>query len=217
MAKCINSEKSKTGCKNLRISPDGMQFAYSNKDDDIITFFDMRNFSQLKSIQFKDKINDFEYEKTNNYFLVASSKGTLMLYETAKMDSNPMAAIDVSNNSLSAVKIDNYNNIFATGGEDALILLWNLEEMMCYKQIKKSDVPIRKLAFNHDSKLISAIYEGPNLDIFDLNTEECVYSVYTENQLYSQVWNPKSNTFAFSGVDKLRNSQEEGGIYIISI
>ena len=56
LGKSIYSEKSKSGCKNLSITPDGSLFAFSNKDDDLITFFDMRKFSQLKTLQFKDKM-----------------------------------------------------------------------------------------------------------------------------------------------------------------
>lgn len=216
--KSLHSEKAKTGCKNLKISPNGTEFAFSSKDDDIISFFDIRKFSLLKSTEFKDKICDFEFEKTNEYFLVASSKGNLMVYEYAKMDYNPTNVIEVSANSaLNAIKIDESNNTFATGGEDALILLWDLEELMCYRKIKKSDMPVRKLAFSHDAKLISATYEAPNLDIFDVATGENVFSVYTENQLYSHCWNPKGHIMAFSGIDKSRNSQDEGGINIISV
>jgi len=218
VGKSINSEKAKTGCKNLKISPNGTEFAFSSKDDDIITFFDIRKFSLLKSTEFKDKISEFEYEKSNEYFIVASSKGNLMVYEHARMDYNPIQVIEVSCNcALNTIKIDELNNTFATGGEDASILLWDLDELMCYKQIKKSDVPVRKLAFSHDAKLISATYEAPNLDIFDTATGECVFSVYTENQLYSHCWNPKSHIMAFSGIDKSRNSQDEGGINLISV
>jgi len=218
MNKSINSEKSKSGCKNIKISPNGNEFAFCSKDDDIITFFDIRKFAQIKSTEFKDKINDFEYEKSNTYFFVTSSKGNLMVYETNRMDHNPINVIEVSNNCpLNAIKIDELNHTFATGGENALILLWDLEELMCYKQIKKSDMPIRKIAFSHDAKLISATYEAPNLDVFDTITGENVFSVYTENQLYSHCWNPKAYIMAFSGMDKSKTSQDEGGINLINI
>ncbi len=216
--KSINSEKSKTGCKNLKISPNGSEFAFSSKDDDIINFFDMRKFQLIKSTEFKDKINDFEYEKTNQYFFVVSSKGNLMIYENTKTDYNPSTVIEVSqNNSLNSIKIEEYNSIFATGGEDGIILIWDMEELTSYKLIKKSDMPIRKLAFSHDSKLISATYEGPNIDIFDRENCENVFTVYTENQIYSHCWNPNGYILAFSGLDKSKTTNEEGGINIISV
>lgn len=216
--KCINSEKSKTGCKNLKISPNGNEFAFSSKDDDIINFFDMRKFQLIKSTEFKDKINDFDYEKNNQYFFVVSSKGNLMIYENSKTDYNPSSVIEVSqNNSLNTIKIDENNSFFVTGGEDSVILIWDMEEICSYKQIKKSDTPIRKIEFSYDSNLISATYEGPNIDVFDRENGENVFSVYTENQIYSHCWNPSGYIFAFSGLDKNRNTNEEGGINLISV
>ena len=217
ISKCINSEKFKTGCKNLKINPEGTEFVFSSKDDDIITFFDIRKFSQIKSIGFKDKINEFEYDKTNSYFLIATSKGNLMVYDINKIENDPLCVIEVSNSSLNTVKIDNLNKTFCTGGDDALITLWNLEELMSYEIIKKSDSEVKKLGFSHDSKFISAIYEGQNLDIFDISTKTCVHSIYSDNQFYSLCWNPKNYILAFSGIDKIKSGQEEGGINILSV
>lgn len=217
LGKSIYSEKSKSGCKNLSITQDGSLFAFSNKDDDFITFFDMRKFSQLKTLQFKDKINEFEFDKTNGYCLVTTSKGSLLVYDTDNLDIEPIINIDVNKSSLNTIAIDSSNNTFATGGDNSLILLWDIQEMMCYRQIKKTDIPIRKISFSHDGKLIASIYDGANLDIFDVNTTENVYSVYCDNQYYSLAWNPKSYVLAFCGVDKNKSNSDEGSINILSI
>jgi THO complex subunit 3 len=139
-----------------------------------------------------------------------------MVYDINQIENDPISVIEVSNSSLNSVKIDNLNKTFCTGGDDGLITLWNLEDLMSYKIIKKSDLEVKKIGFSHDSKLISAIYEGQNLDIFDISTKTCVYSIYSENQFYSICWNPVNYTLAFSGIDKLKTGQEEGGINILT-
>lgn len=140
-----------------------------------------------------------------------------MVYDINKIENDPLSVIEVSNSSLNTVKIDRMNKTFCTGGDDAIITLWNLEDLMSYKIIKKNDTEVKKVGFSHDSKLISAIYEGQNLDIFDIETKTCVYSIYSENQFYSLCWNPKSYNLAFSGIDKLKSGQEEGGINILTV
>ena len=72
-----------------------------------------------------------------------------------------------------------------------------------------------KISYSFDSKLIAAIYEGNNLDIFDTQTSECVYSIFTENQQYSLVWNPNKYILAYCGDDKNRNNVDEGNIHLL--
>ena len=59
VSKSIKSEKTKGGCKNLAWNHDSTTVGFSNKDDEIITFFDMNKFSMTNQIELKNKINEF--------------------------------------------------------------------------------------------------------------------------------------------------------------
>jgi len=215
-SKHIKSEKTK-GCKNLTWNSDSTMFAFSNKDDDTISFYDLRKFQLIKQIEFKNKINEFEFDKTNSMILVTSNTGSILAMDAKTLNDDPIATIDAHFPPVNTISINQDNTKFLTGAADALICLWDLNEMLSYKIIKKNDAPIRKALFSHDSKLIACIYEGNNLDIFDAESTECIHTLYTENPQYSIAWHPSSYVLAYCGDDKNRNNVDEGNIHILSI
>lgn len=215
--KSIKSEKAKGGCKNLVCNANSSIFAFSNKDDDAISFYDIRKFQIIKQVSFKNKISEFEFDKSNSVILVTSSVGSISVLNAHTFDSEPLAVLDAHFPPVNTLNINKTNTLFATGAADALICLWSLPELLSYKVIKKGEIPIRKVMFSHDSALIAAIYEGNNLDIFDTNTTDCVYSILTENPQYSIAWNPNSYILAYSGDDKNRNNVDEGNIHLLSV
>lgn len=197
--KNIKSEKTKGGCKNVTWNYDNSNtiIAFSNKDDDTIHFYDYRKFGLIKQIEFKNKINEFEFDRTNSAVIITSVSGSLFVVNAITLDENPLAVIDAHYPPINTINIDRTNNYFATGASDALICLWNTKELMSYKVIKKGELPVRKVMYSHDSRLIGAIYEGNNLDIFDTDTSECVHSILTESQQYSLAWNPNQYILAY--------------------
>jgi THO complex subunit 3 len=217
MNKNIKMEKTKSGCKNLTFNADSSIFAFSNKDDDVVNFFDTKKFQPIKQIEFKNKINEFEFDKSNSVVLITSVSGSLYVLNEKTLDETLLKVIEAHYPPVNTIAVDPSNKIFATGAADALICLWDLYEMMSYKVIKKGEIPIRKIGFSHDAKLISSIYEGNNLDVFDVDTGECLLTINTESQQYSLVWNPKSYVLAYCGDDKNKNNSDEGNIHILSI
>ncbi len=215
--KNTKTEKTKGGCKNLCWNSDSTLFAFSNKDDDIISFYDTRKFQLVKQIEFKNKINEFEFDKTNSIILVGSVTGSLYVLNGTTLDDSPISIIEAHYPPVTTIHVSKTNNIFATGAADALICLWDMKEMISYKVIKKGEIPIRKVQFSYDSKLIASIYEGNNLDIFEVNSGDCVYSMFSDVQQYSIAWNPNNYTLAYCGDDKNRNNIDEGNIHILSI
>lgn len=171
----------------------------------------------VKQIQFKNKIAEFEFDKSNSVILVTSSSGSIIVLNASTLDEVPLTILDGHYPPINSININKQNTIFATGAADALICLWDLHELMSYKVIKKGEIPIRKVLFSYDSELLATIYEGNNLDIFDVGTGECVYSILTENPQYSIAWSPIGNNLAYCGDDKNRNNVDEGNIHLVSL
>jgi WD40 repeat protein len=215
--KCLKSEKFKGGCKNLQFNHDSSIFAFSNKEDDVITFFDLRKFSLIKSLEFKTKISEFEFDKSDQVLIVATSSGCLRVYDSKKLEDEPLVEIEGHYPSVTSLNISKDNLKFVTGASDALICLWDMEEFISYRVLKKGENPIRKVLFSHDSKLVASIYEGNNLDIFETITGDVVHSLGNDNQHYSISWNPNNYVLAYCGDEKNKNSSDEGNIRLISI
>jgi WD40 repeat protein len=215
--KNIKSEKTKGGCKNITWNADSSLFAFSNKDDDIINFYDVRKFQIIKQIEFKNKITEFEFDKSNSLLFVGSTNGCLYIHNAATLDESPIAVVEAHYPPVTTLNISKNNDIFLTGAADALICLWDTNEMLSYKVIKKGEIPLRKAMFSFDSRLIASIYEGNNLDVFDTNSGCSVYTVFSDVQQYSIAWNPLNYMLAFCGDDKNRNNVDEGNIHLLSI
>lgn len=213
--KNLKSEKTKGGCKNLQFNPDSSILAFSNKDDDIISFFDIRKFALIKTIEFNTKISEFEFDKSNSCMIVSMNTGCLKILDPRSLDFELIAELEAHYHSVTCLNINKDNTKFATGGSDAIICLWDLEEFISYKIFKKAENPIKKVMFSHDSKLISAFYDGNNIDIFDTYSGDCVHSIFTENQQFAMVWNPANYILAYCGEDK--NRSDEANIRLISL
>jgi len=183
----------------------------------MISFYDTRKFSLIKTKEFKNNISEFEFDRTNSVLLVTSYSGCLYVIDAQTFDKEPLAVIDAHFPAVNTINIDRSNKLFATGAADALICIWDLEEMICKKVIKNEEYPIRKVNFSYDARLIAAIYEGNNLDIFNVEIGDCVYSIPTESAQYSIAWNPNSYSLAYCGDDKSRSNLDGGNIHLLSI
>lgn len=212
--KAIYSEKTKNGIKTIVFNSDSTQLAYTSKDSDTISIFDINKFQLCKQIEFKSKINEFEYDKTNTLLLVTSDLGSLNTINGKTYDENSIRVYDGHYPPISSINVSKSNKIFATAGVDSLIVLWDMEEVMSYQVMKKGDNSIRKIGFSYDDKYLAAIYEGPNIDFFSLETGTSVYTIYNDNQQYSLSWNPNKHILAYCGDDKNRNNNDEGNIHL---
>jgi len=54
---------------------------------------------------------------------------------------------------------------FAVGGADALVSLWDTNELVCVATFERLEWPVRTLAFSHDSAYIASGSEDPLIDI----------------------------------------------------
>ena len=213
--KNIKSEKTKGGSKNLQFNSDSSILAFSNKEDDVISLFDMRKFSIIKTIEFNTKIGEFEFDKSNSCLIVTLNTGCLKVLDAKTMEFEALAELEAHYHSVTCLNINKENTKFATGGSDAIVCLWDLEEFISYKVIKKGENPIKKVMFSHDSKFISTIYDGNNIDVFETNSGDLVHSIVTDNQQFSMTWNPNNYILAYSGDDK--NRSDEANIRIVSL
>lgn len=216
----VISEKIKSGCKNIAwntTNPNSNQILVTSKDDDTLFVYDLRYpsqplITQTKSISFKSKINDFVFDTSQN-LLITSSHSNLNLQIYDSIDFRSLAQIELqSPSSNNALAINKSCTILASAGTDALITLWDTEELISFKVLKKTDFSIKKIEFSNDSKYIAALYEEPMLDIFDIETGECVHSITKKSSITTFAWHPKGNFLVYSGDDK---SKDEGNIYCL--
>lgn len=80
----------------------------------------------------------------------------------------------------------------ATGGGDALIGLWDTNEMICLHTIQRFNKFVRSVDFSFDSKFIASSSEEPFIDIALTENGEKVGQVNAPFGADEIAWNPKS-------------------------
>lgn len=168
----------------------------------------------------KNKISDFDFDYNNNLLITISSiSGLICFYSLDKYEL--LTTIDITHSHLfnnTFVRVDNKTKTMITGGNDALVTFWNTDDMMSYKVVKKTDYCIKKAKLSYDSRYLVSIYDEPLLDIFDCDSDECVYFNYRKYVFSSITWNPSMNVLAFNGEDgKLSSKSDDGIISIFSL
>jgi len=229
-AKTSRSERIKGGCSNVTWNHDGNIICYTNKDEDMLTVYDCRKASVLKQIDFnKYQASEFQFEKGGNCLLVSSTAGEIYIYDAKTFNSNWLASIVAHFAPINSIHIEPNNKYFATAAADSLICLWDLQEMISYKVMKKGESSIKKILYSHDSKFIASISDENNIDIFEIETgtiylikfiifintlASCIHTIDCKYPQNAIAWHPNSWVLAYCGDDKNKNNADEGSIHL---
>lgn len=68
-------------------------------------------------------------------------------------------------------------NLMATGGNDAIVGLWDVRSMVCQATIARQTKFIRSVAFSHDSKIVASCSEEEGIDLADAKSGEHIGTV----------------------------------------
>ncbi|KAF3838844.1 hypothetical protein F7725_010612 [Dissostichus mawsoni] len=121
-----------SGDKTIRIWD---TIAVGNKDD-VVTFIDAKTHRSRAEEQFKFEVNEISWSNDND------------IYPELK----PIQSINAHPSNCICIKFDPTGKYFATGSADALVSLWNVEELVCVRCFSRLDWPVRTLSFSHDGR-----------------------------------------------------------------
>ena len=88
----------------------------------------------------------------------------------------------------------------ATGGSDAIVGLWNVNDMVCTRTITRRTKYIRSVAFSHDSKLLASTSEEDGVDLAHAANGQYIQTI--------QLGNSNNNS---TGGNNNNNSNGGGG------
>ena len=157
------------------------------------------NSSQVKMFQFQDIVADTHFSPSGTHLISAAKRmndgmGVIHLYPLETPSTTP---IENSDNIINGkgkhssetfekiTTVGHTGNIFAmkfspdgkklaTGGNDALVGLWNVQSLTCTATISRRTKFIRSVAFSFDSKIVACCSQEKNIDIADASTGELV-------------------------------------------
>uniref|UniRef100_A0A803VCE5 THO complex subunit 3 n=1 Tax=Ficedula albicollis TaxID=59894 RepID=A0A803VCE5_FICAL len=165
--KCIATVNTKGENINICWSPDGQTIAVGNKDD-VVTFIDAKTHRSKAEEQFKFEVNEISWNNDNNMFFLTNGNGCINILSYPEL--KPIQSINAHPSNCICIKFDPMGKYFATGSADALVSLWDVDELVCVRCFSRLDWPVRTLSFSHDGKMLASASEDHFIDIAEVET-----------------------------------------------
>jgi len=198
-AKSVTTVNTKGENINITWSPDGKTLAVGNKED-LISFIDVKSHKIIREEQFKFEVNELAWNKEGDLFFLTNGQGCVHVYNYPEMELQHVLQAHPGN--CICIEFDPTGSYFAVGSADALVSLWDVNELACLHTFSRLDWPVRTLSFSHDGKLLASASEDLFVDIGHVQTGEHVTSVPVSSPTFTIAWHPKKYLLAYACDEK---------------
>lgn len=213
-SKCVSVVNTKGENINICWSPDGNTIAVGNKED-LITFIDARTHKARCDEQFKFEVNEISWNNTNDLFFLTNGHGCINILSYP--DLKPQQTLHAHPANCICIKFDPKGRYFATGSADALVSLWDLDELVCVRTFSRLDWPVRTLSFSHDGEMLASGSEDLIIDIAMVETGERICEVQCNAPTFTVAWHPLKTLLAFACDDKDKHDRDAGTVRLFGL
>jgi len=190
---------------NVAWSPDGAAVAVGDRTD-CVTVLDVRTHKALAVTKFDFEVNEFCWDASGTRFFVTSGQGPVeVLFYPGWTARHSLAA---HTGGCYCLALSPAGDTLAVGGADALVTLWDLEELACARTLARLDKPVRAVSFSHDARFLAAGSQDPFVDISLAGSGEAAFRLETRAELNSLAWNPRFLLLAYATGDEQRVDEE---------
>jgi len=208
---------------SIEFSPDGCALMVSEKDNSV-HIYDMRKIMSsssgssssffrssnhaaigkpLKTYRLEDTVLECHFSPSGKH-LVAATKahdgmGTVRIWPFSEtISSEKYDVYPGHTGAIYCLCFSPCGKRLATGGQDALVGLWDVAEMVCTNTIGRMTKFLRSVTFSHDSKVLASSSEETLIDLADANTGEKLSEISTRHGADEMAWNPKYYALAYA-------------------
>ncbi|XP_013406023.1 THO complex subunit 3 [Lingula anatina] len=193
---------------NICWSPNGNTIAVGNKED-LVTFIDAKTHRSKAEEQFKYEVNEISWNNEGDLFFLTSGQGCIHILSYPDLQHQYVLNAHPAN--CICIEFDPTGKYFATGSADALVTLWDLEDLVCVRTFSRLEWPIRTMSFSHDGKILASASEDLVIDIGNVETGEKITEVPCEYPTFTIAWHPKRHLLAFACDDKEKYNDRDAG------
>jgi len=190
----------KTDGENINIawSPDGNFIAVGNRDE-VLSFIDVRKLEIVFTKKCQTEVNEFKWNPSATCFFLTLGSGKVDILHWPNM--NRLKRIYGHMDRCYCIDFDPTHPRFAVGGADALVTLWDLEELYCIRTFERCEWPVRTISFSHDGVLLASASEDLFIDIACTETGALIYKLPVRSATNSVCWHPSKPLLAYAGED----------------
>lgn len=113
---------------NITWSPDGNTIAVGNKED-LVTFIDTRSHKIRAEEQFNFEVNEIAWNNKSDLFFLTNGQGCVYILNYPSLE--VQHTLKAHPGTCICIEFDPTGRYFATGSADALVSLWDAEELAC--------------------------------------------------------------------------------------
>ncbi|EDV28103.1 uncharacterized protein TRIADDRAFT_20906 [Trichoplax adhaerens] len=212
--RCVHSKTTKGENINVTWSSDGKSIAIGNKDD-LITFIDAESFEIVKEHSCKIEVNEISWNRCSDLFFMSNGHGCIDILRYPDLEFVQSLKAHPAN--CICLKFDLTGKYFATGSADALVSLWDTDELVCLRTFSRLDWPVRTVSFSYDSRLLASGSEDLAIDISHIQTGEHVAEVGCNAPTFAVAWSPNKPLLAFACDDKDKHDRDAGTVQIYGL
>jgi THO complex subunit 3 len=190
---------------NIAWSPDGLHVATGDRSD-CITVLDVRTHRSLGSTKFDFEVNEFCWDRTGSLFFVTSGAGPVEVLAYPSWQARH--SLVAHTGGCYCLALSPQGNQLAVGSADALVSLWDLDELLLVRTLGRLDKPVRSLSYSHCGRFLAAGSQDGFVDIALTSSGEQAHRLETRAELNSLAWNPRFLLLAYAVGDEYGRTED---------
>ncbi len=134
-------------------------------------------------------MNEISWNKQNDLFFLTNGQGCVHVHSYPSMELATVLQAHPGN--CICIEFDPAGRHFAVGSADALVSLWDVDELACVRTFSRLEWPVRTISFSHDSKLLASASEDTVIDVGHVETGEKITDIKVSSPTFTIAWHPK--------------------------
>ncbi|XP_063389363.1 THO complex subunit 3 [Cydia fagiglandana] len=184
---------------NIAWAPNGAAIAVGNKED-LVSFIDTRTYKVVTEEQFNFEVNEISWNNSSDLFYLTNGLGCVHILSYPGLQLQTV--LKAHPGTCICIEHDPTGRYFATGSADALVSLWDAQELAALRVFSRLEWPVRTLSFSFDGRLLASASEDHVIDIGDTETGEKVAEIPVSAATFTVSWHPSRYLAAFACEDK---------------
>ncbi|KAH7638808.1 THO complex subunit 3 [Dermatophagoides farinae] len=209
MAKCVATIDTPGENLNISWSPNGHTIAVGNKED-IVTFIDVRSSKIRTQKEFKFEVNEITWNRENDLFFLTSGQGFVYILSYPNLEQLHVFTAHLA--TCLCIEFDPTGKHFAVGSADALVSIWDSNNLACLRTVSRLEWPCRALSFSYDGMLLASASEDMFIDICHVDTGERIQAIPTESPTFTIAFHPQRYLLAYACDDKDGHQRDAGTV-----
>ncbi|KAJ1722685.1 THO complex subunit 3, partial [Coemansia biformis] len=195
-----------TGRTNSDIcwSASGKHLAVASREEGIEIFDVAQPQSAVVSADVDGTINSVKWSADGSLLLLCTHVGTVEVFAWPSMEH--LTAIPAHAASCNTVGVDPRGRLFATGGADATMELWNADDFSLAHTIDGYDSPLLFAGFSMDGRFVASASDDPEIKIHDTFAGELVHRLKLDALTTAMAWHPRNLAFAYGSSGSTKSS-----------